>query len=219
MREGCDLSSSDRAYTELGLPSCPSWGPELLWIQTNCVFCTPRSHLATRADIVPQNPRPKNWSEISGPCLPPSGGGARLLPSLMSLRSLRYRHWAQEVLIRPGCAGMFSVMRMQVSLLPFLHFSPSLVLCCHLAQTYTSMYFSFPLRIKHLPQVPYEQQTSESLAFGSWREGPIKKWVPTLASQTIWLPCQGPDLPLPPPLWESLFLRWGVADVALLGVV
>lgn len=36
VREGCDPSSSDRAYTELGLPSCPSWGPELLWIQTNC---------------------------------------------------------------------------------------------------------------------------------------------------------------------------------------
>lgn len=116
VREGCNHSSSDRAYTELCLPSCLCRGSEKLWNQTKCADFTPGLHLATRTDTVPKNPRSSDRNMISAPCLPPSGGGVRLLPSLMSLgkvvkghpmplRSLRHRTDTEVRRFWPGQAA------------------------------------------------------------------------------------------------------------------
>lgn len=121
VREGCDHRSSDRPYAELYLPSHLSWGPEHLWTQIECVYFSPRPHLATTADTGPSEPKTQGLESDFKPAIR-WGRSQDFYQSVslrkvvkghaMSLTSLRYRHWTQEVLIRPGCVGIFLVIRM-----------------------------------------------------------------------------------------------------------
>lgn len=233
------VTTMTETHTELGLPSQLPWGPAQLWTPTKCVQFTPDSHLATKAETIPQNPRLSDWGDIQGLACHPLGeepGSFSVFCDWKKLLKTMPWHWgAWSFDTEPRRFWLGQAVQVCLWWVEYKSFSlPSsafLVFCCHLSQTYTSMYFSFPLTIKHLSCVYRVSFLPQEPSGHRWlpeiwplTAGDRDKWaiqqVSTLSLKTMWFACQDPDLPLwHLPLWESLVLWWGAAGVALLGVM